>query len=76
MSNNDTVHYKVDKNFFKDIFEKERMKMSKKVGTELSQAKFTKLLGINRVQFKFPKNLNVNLLPKKKVRRVIARRRR
>ncbi len=77
MKKRDFVHCNLDKNFFKNVFERERKKMGKKMGVDLTHKQFTKILEIKKVQFKFPKlNTNNPLMPKRRMKRIISRTRR
>ncbi len=55
------IQIKVDKLFFDNIFEKERIALQKKISSKtgvqknLSQVKFTQMIALNKAQLKIPK---------------------
>ena len=63
---NRKVVIRVDKNFFDNVFEKQRKQLQKKLGImNLSQTNFTKMVG--RLELKLPKNTQPKL--KRKIKK-------
>ena len=57
------VSVKISKSFFDNIFEPERKKLEKQIGTRVGQISFTEFLAKKKVKFIFPKQKNT-FLPK------------
>lgn len=64
------VSVKISKSFFDNIFEPERRKLEKQIGTRVTQIGFTEFLAKKKVKFTFPKQSNM-FLPKPLKRRKI-----
>lgn len=63
------THLLVDKKFFDCIFEKERKKLSDRLGIPLKQREFTEILYKSNVKFKYPKP------PKDKIKSIFPQKR-
>lgn len=66
MGNNKKVSVQISELFFENIFEPERKKLEKQIGSRVTQVNFTEFLAKKKVKFVFPKQRGLGTIGRRK----------